>query len=319
MKFKEFFNFKKEYCSCKNIREGFNFYRSNKISSCCYTTENEFIIANIEDYNNISDIIKDVEDFQNKLIEKHKKGNAPKCCKECTNFKKAKWSDKINKKLSWISLNHYKICNLKCVHCGYRKSDDSEKDSNHELVLKVIDAFSKKHRLADNVTLAIGGGEPSINKGIDLILQYCIDKKYHALINSNGAKYSELIASGINKDLFNLDLTPDAGSKEVYAKIKGVDCFDIAWENIKKYVDKTNGKANVKFIIEEGNVDDVDNMIKMCKSTNIKHVTLAFDLNIKKEDYEKYKAPVNKFISLCKENDIQCAISSFVPKEIIEQ
>lgn len=318
MKIKELFDFRKEYYSCENIREGFNFYRSNKISSCCYTTESDFIIANIEDYKNLTDIIKDIEDFQNKLIEKHKKGNAPKCCIACTNFKKAKWSDKINKKLSWISLNHYKICNLKCVHCGYRKSDDHEADSNHELVLKVIDVFSENKKLNKHVTLAIGGGEPSINKGIDLILQYCLDKKYRALINSNGAKYSELIAKGVKIGLFNLDLTPDAGSKEVYAKIKGVDCFDLTWRNIKEYIEKTNGKANVKFIIEEGNVNDVENMIEMCKSINIKHVTLAFDLNIKKEDYEKFRIPINRFISLCKENGIQCAISSFVPKEVVE-
>lgn len=308
-----------KYLSCNNIRAGFNFYRSNKISACCYTTEDKLIISNIEDYTNLEDIVKDIEDFQNKLIEKHKKGNHPQCCKECTNLKLAYWSDKVDKKFSWIPLNHYKICNLKCVHCGYRNSDDKEKDSNHELVLKVIDVLSKKNKLDKDVTIAIGGGEPSINKGIDKIIQYCLDKKYHMLINSNGAKYSELIAEGVNRGLIHLDLTPDAGSKDVYTKIKGVDCFDTTWANIKRYIETTEGKANIKFIIEKGNSDDVENMIKMLKSVDAKHVSLSFDLNIKKEDYEKYREPINKFIDLCKKEAINVVVNSFVPQQLIEK
>lgn len=304
---------KKEYYSCANIRNGFNFYRNGKISSCCYTVENDLIIGNIED----KDIIKKIEKFQNNLIKLHKKGLVPECCKNCTNFRKNKWNDRINKKLSWIPLNHYKICNLKCVHCGYRKNDDNEKDTNHDLVLNLLKKLHKKRKLRSDCTIAIGGGEPSINKGVEQILQFCLDKKYKALINSNGAKYSKIFADGVNKGLFALDLTPDAGSKEVYLKIKGADFFEIAWDNIKKYVKATDGKANVKFIIEEGNVDDIRNMINKSLEVGIKHVTLAFDLNIQKEDFEKYRKPINKFINLCKENDIRCDVSSFVPREIL--
>ena len=143
IKLPNIFKKEKEYYSCKQVRRGFNFYRSNKISSCCYTTENELIIGNIEDYSNLDDITDDIINFQKNLIQKHKKGNAPKCCRECTNFKKAKWSDDVDKKFDWISLNHYKICNLKCTHCSYRKTDDNEKDSNHELIVKAVDAFSR--------------------------------------------------------------------------------------------------------------------------------------------------------------------------------
>ena len=148
-------------------------------------------------------------------------------------------------------------------------------------------------------------------------MQFCLDNNYKALINSNGAKYSEIITNGVNKGLFTLDLTPDAGSKEVYLKIKGADFFDITWENIKKYIQITDGKANVKFIIEEGNINDVQNMINKCLEVGVKHVTLAFDLFIKKEDFEGYRKPVNEFINLCKENDIKCNVSSFVPEEIL--
>lgn len=305
--------FKKEYYSCANIRNGFNFYRSDKLSSCCYTIEGNLTIGDIND----KDIIKKIEKYQNDLIKLHKNNKAPECCKNCTNFKKDKWSNKINKKMFWIPLNHYKICNLKCTHCGYRKNDDDQKDTNHEKVLNLLKSLQEKGKLDKNCTIAIGGGEPSINKGIEKILQFCLDNNYKALINSNGAKYSEIITNGVNKGLFTLDLTPDAGSKDVYLKIKGADFFDVAWENIKKYTQSTDGKANVKFIIEEGNVNDVQNMINKCLEVGVKHVTLAFDLFIKKEDFEVYRKPVNEFINLCKENDIKCNVSSFVPEEIL--
>ena len=316
----EIFDRKEEYCSCENIRNGFNFYRSNKVSSCCYSLDEELNILKTDEYKgDLKKAAKKIIEFQNNLIKLHKSGNAPETCKKCVHFKKALWKNHVNKKFGWISLNHYKVCNLKCTHCGYTKGDDTEKDSDHELVLKLINRFSEMNRLSKNLILAIGGGEPSINKGIEKILQYCIDKNYHALINSNGAKFSPLIAKGVNMGLFTLDLTPDAGSKEVYAKIKGVDCFDLTWKNIKEYMDNTEQKANVKFIIEAGNSDDVGNMIDTCVKNNVKNVKLSFDLGIEKKDFELYRKPVNDFINLCKSNNFNLEINSFVPTEIIDK
>ena len=310
---------KKTYFSCGAIRNSFNFYRSNKISSCCFTTDDSFIISNIADYNdNLDGLIDDIINFQNKLILSHKNGCIPEACKNCTNLKKQSWGTKVKDKFGSVAMNHYKTCNLKCNHCGYRENDLQEKDSDSELILKVLKKLKSENKMDKNFSIALGGGEPSINKGVENILKYCLENHIGAEINSNCAKYSEIMAEGAKQGLFELILTPDAGSKDVYLKIKGADFFDTAWENIRKYVETTGDNYIVKFIIEEGNKDDVENMIEMCRQNNVKNVALSFDIGIEKKDLPLYKEAVNKFIKLAKENNFNLKTYSYVPKELIE-
>ena len=40
---------------------------------------------------------------------------------------------------------------------------------------------------------------------------------------------------------------------------------------------------------------------------------------LKKEDYEKYREPINKFIDLCKKEAINVVVNSFVPQQLIEE
>ena len=114
--------------------------------------------------------------------------------------------------------------------------------------------------------------------------------------------------------MFNLYLTPDAGSRDVYTKIKGADYFDNVLNNINQYIRKTNGKAIVKFIIDEGNIDDVENMISTSVKNNVQNIVLSFDLNIKPKDYDSYRNPVNKFIYLASKNNLKISLTDFVPK-----
>ena len=240
-------------------------------------------------------------------------------------FVKKNWIDKVNDKFKSVVLNHYKTCNLKCKHCYHLKHHDTESDSDNKLVLKLIKTLVEKNSISDDFYINLCGGEPSINKFIDDILRYCIEKNVRININSNGAKLSQTFIEGVNKivngkPLFKLILTPDAGSKDVYLKIKGADFFDIAWNNIKQYCEKTNGNAIVKFIIEKDNVNDINNMIDMCIKNSVKNVQLSFDAyTLDKKDYPLYKDAINNFISLVHKNNLNLTISSYVPKELLSE
>jgi molybdenum cofactor biosynthesis enzyme MoaA len=117
--------------------------------------------------------------------------------------------------------------------------------------------------------------------------------------------------------LFRIILSPDAGSREVYKKIKGKDYFETTWFNIKKYVEETSGNVEVKFILEKGNIDDVDNMINMCLKTGVNKVHLSMDVNISETEFYKYESSFSHFVNRCKNEGINLlSIFTFVPEQI---
>lgn len=150
----------------------------------------------------------------------------------------------------------------------------------------------------------------------DLNTQY-IENSIPVEIYTNGAKVPKTFVDGVNKGLFRIILSPDAGSREVYKKIKGKDYFETTWFNIKKYVEETSGNVEVKFILEKGNIDDVDNMINMCLKTGVNKVHLSMDVNISETEFYKYESSFSHFVNRCKNEGINLlSIFTFVPEQI---
>ena len=173
-----------------------------------------------------------------------------------------------------------------------------ERDTPHE---KVFDALLKciaAGIMVPKPYLEIGGGEPSLGDGIENIVRYALEHGWEGLINSNGAKFSQVFADGVNAAQFSLLLTPDAGSRETYARIKGADNFDNTWRNIGRYMAATSGKALVKFILEEGNKDDIPAMLATAKKYGVQNLVLSLDLNIPKSRHPEYIAKAKEFLRL---------------------
>ena len=309
--------FSKEYYSCRYMQAGMNFYPDSIIKTCCFTTSDEVNLCNLTNTHNIKNIKRDIDKKRKQLIKDCKNGKIPNCCKKCCNLQKKSWQYK--KKIEHITLNHFMYCNLKCTHCGYlKKVRNKTKDTKDELVLNTIQDLTAIGMLSSNYSVDVGGGEPSLSKGLDRILEYLINNNHKIHINSNVAQVKENYLYGIQKGLINLTLTPDAGSKEVYKKIKGVDYFDIVKENIKKYMEKAADEIEVKFIIEKDNVEDIQNMIELCLECGVKYVKCALDLNIKPDDKINYKPYVQTFNRLCRENNLNVSFQ-FIPKEFYEE
>lgn len=165
------------------------------------------------------------------------------------------------------------------------------------------------------------GGEPSVNSKLEKLYDFAIERDIPTLILSNGARYIPKIAEGIQKGLFSICLSPDAGSKETFIKVKGVDYFDKTWANIEKYCSLDSKNVSVKFILEKANLDDVDNMIKKCVDNHVKKVTLSFDCYLLNNcDLDDFKIAARRFAQLCFENNIDLSVpSGYVPKELIAE
>ena len=306
--------FNSQFYSCQYISNGINFYPNNIIKACCYTDSADVDLYKIID--NKRNNYKILQRNRKKLFNRLKKGNIPECCKNCPNLKKNSWN--FSKLITSITLNYYMFCNLKCSHCGYYKNVRFKlNDTKDKSVLNLIKYLEKKSITSSNYFVDVGGGEPSLNNNLDEIINYLVQKGHVVHINSNVAKFKENYVEGIKKDLIKLTLTPDAGSRDIYKKIKGADYFDIVKENIKKYMAVASDKIEVKFILENGNVCDIENMIKLCTDCGVKNVICSIDLNVPKEEYDFYKPYFIKFRDLCHENNLMLSYTSFVPEEFI--
>ena len=255
----------------------------------------------------------------NNLLERMYKGDVPEFCKGCYHLR-IKNVDKVYRFLEpirYISIGGSKYCNLRCEHCFFIRDNEDIKDTDISKVINFLYQLKSKGHLSEFKALRLANGEPSIIKDDIKLADYCIENSIPVEIYTNGAKVPKTFVDGVNKGLFRIILSPDAGSREVYKKIKGKDYFETTWFNIKKYVEETSGNVEVKFILEKGNIDDVDNMINMCLKTGVNKVHLSMDVNISETEFYKYESSFSHFVNRCKNEGINLlSIFTFVPEQI---
>lgn len=299
------------YKSCTRIRDGFNFYRSGKVTACCNSLHPELELARIDD----PALPEKILAGQARLRMRHKLGDAPAACRACSSFGAYDW-DRYPARgpFTQMSLNHFKKCNLKCAHCGYRRQDDAERDTPHEKVFDAIRRCIAAGICVPKPYLEVGGGEPSLARGLEDIVQHALENGWEGLINSNAARFSQVFASGVNAGLFTLLLTPDAGSRETYARIKGVDNFENAWRNIGRYMAATEGKAVVKFILEEGNKHDIPAMVETAKRYGASTLMLSMDMNLPAGSQREYIPRAKEFCDLARKNGLSVLPGAFLPE-----
>lgn len=304
-----------EYYSCHYIQNGVNFYPNSTIKMCCFTLDGEVDVCKTDE--DIEQIIRKIFYKKLQMIKDFSEGNIYDCCKNCTCLVKRPWGQQV-RQITSVTLNHFMVCNLKCVHCGYAKKMETDRllDTDHKEVLNIIKKLLESNVVSQNVSFDVGGGEPSLSKGLIDIVQFCIDNKYKMHINSNCANYVETFAQGVNEGIIDLTLTPDAGSRDVYKSIKGADYFEKVWKNIEKYMKSCQAGVKVKFILQEGNIQDIVNMVDMCVNTKVREVILNLDLNIKKENQGDYINYINKFRTLSEMKSIIVYKGPFIPNDV---
>ncbi|MBU0600226.1 radical SAM protein [bacterium] len=125
-------------------------------------------------------------------------------------------------------------CNLKCIMCP-RTSKMSREIGymDFELFKKIIDETE-----ASSIHFS-GLGEPLLHPQIREMFAYAKEKELEVGLRTNGLGLDE----GFSKQIIEREFVDyiifglDAATKETYAKIKGVDLFDKAVENITKFLE----------------------------------------------------------------------------------
>jgi len=199
------------------------------ISTCCKIGYRTTIAS---DGNIKKDIIK-YNEFVNRLRDDLTQGKLTGCT-GCPELRDGIESEKMSVKhvIIGTALPGHQSCNFKCSYCTYelevKKVWDSRTDS-------VVDIFQEIESISSIDTISYISGEISVSPFKYEIINIWNKNGWGGWINTNASIYIYEMAKLASKYNIILVISLDAGTKETFNKIKGVDCFEKVIENIKKY------------------------------------------------------------------------------------
>jgi MoaA/NifB/PqqE/SkfB family radical SAM enzyme len=135
-----------------------------------------------------------------------------------------------------------------------------------------------------------GGGESLMNRNIWTMPSYIVSKGMSCSFITNGSLINEEIANEMMYCRF-VGISVDAGTRETFKKVHGVDYFDKVIDNIRLLVKKkkeTNSKVDIayKFLISPTNWHEIYDSCKLAKELGVRDFH-ARPVDLERKDFEQ--------------------------------
>ena len=279
---------KEKYLDCYNLKHTIHFFYDN-VRACCSNIPGPVFYENYDGsdinwdyiYNKRKQWIKNINSLFNKKT----------CPDECLNcfelssmYSNSKVSDFPNI-IKTVYFHNNMSCNAKCIYCTYSHIEKGYKYK----VLPAIQSMINNKILEKNANIYMSGGEITISPEFEDLfsaLYNYLDSKIEIL--TSGIKYSESIKEAFINNKCNIVISLDCADRELYRKIKRVDCFDKVVNNIKSYIaasDFARDNITLKYILCDeinDNKKSISDFIYLVKNIGVNNIRLDID-------YEKYK------------------------------
>ena len=184
-------------------------------------------------------------------------------CKDCIKLVEKKFKDVCFDYLggeqlpNGFNIQHYTTCNEKCIYCPYAQ-ENNFKSPQYDIV-PILDLFKKEGKLRGFNWIDFSGGEPTLTKELENILNYIMKNNLGVVVvYSNAVKFSNLIYEGLKKNKIVLTTSLDTGIKSKYAQIKNSDTYDKVLENLMKYRNSGTKRLWLKYVINDYNKTEDD-------------------------------------------------------------
>lgn len=216
--------------------------------------------------------------YANKL-ELIRKINSDEPC-ECIgcNFLHSKyWEPMQSLQFRRLILSSDQLCNCNCTYCP----QDHSKRSPYNVLDFVNGAIGNSALNINEIDYIYWvGGEPTLMADFEVLFGK-LKPKYND-ISTTCIKFSEQIAQALaGQDYCSLNVSIDAGTREMYAKIKGVDQFHKVIENFKKYYDRSRDKSRVslKYILTADNCSEaeIDSFVQVIQDNKLYGTSIVVD------------------------------------------
>jgi hypothetical protein len=200
-------------------------------------------------------MFSEIIDDKLKFIEMIKNGYYPEICKNCL-LKKENGYFYANSKLRQIDLAGHAPCNFKCYNCGNVQQWPRCTYNAWDIILDRFGVIEESGLVADDCIIILSLGEYTVARNHGAVLKRL--EKYPLILFSNAYKWSDPTAEALSNGYTWLRVSVDAGTRETFKKIKGVDGWERVCENLERY--SKLGTLVLKYIIFPGQNDDEANL-----------------------------------------------------------
>lgn len=255
-------------------------YRRASFSPCCIVSKYPYIMVE----GSVEERLEQWKEFETGLIDDIR-NNRPNGCTGCPHLVKDFWHKTV--KLDMISFGTCQpgdVCNYKCVYCFAEEFlNNPEKDNENMSTYQVIEQLSQMPEYnTPDFKLNISNGEFTANKDCDDMLDILLRMPWKVSFLTNGSIYREKFAEFLKTGrALKVQISMDAGTRETYHKVKGLDAFDRVIENMKRYELGNVDGFVLKYIFLEGyndNEADTDGFIDVAAEVGCRSITISSDL-----------------------------------------
>ena len=168
-------------------------------------------------------------------------------------------------------------CNELCQQCPRTLlSREEDQDLSFENFRFIADQFPVLERVVLH-----GLGEPLLNKDLPRMIRYLKERGTYVLFNSNGillnaTRGQALIDAGLDE----YRLSMDGATREMYARVRGVDAFDKIWHNIRAFIamqkeqNASQPAVSLWFTAMKENLSELPGLIDLATEAGIREVYL---------------------------------------------
>lgn len=171
-----------------------------------------------------------------------------------------------------MSINIDDSCNLACPSCRrelymLQAGPEFEKktnDINH--ILEWLDKFNQP------IGISLGGTGDALASQLirNLIKNYRYKNGQTFIISTNGLLLKKIIPnSSIEPAISHFNISIDAGSQEVYEKVRRPGKWSVLMENLEwLFENKKQSNVDLNFVLQKENFRDIPAFLELCKKFN---------------------------------------------------
>jgi len=261
----------KKYISCPYLESSMNMSGSEAGFCCGLEYVEHPPLAKLEVGQHYKNIAK-FEHMREEIISALNSNK--KCsCTDCVHLKDAYWE--VDRKISAIVLTVPTLCNFKCIYCReLEKYKELPSLQGVDSTLDFFDFLKKEGYITQKTEVVYAWGELTIHPHSDKLLNAVGDNP--VTVFTNASAYNEKLHMLISRPGSRLTCSMDAGTKETFEKVKGVNLWDKVCDNLLRY--SKNGNIYLKYILLEGvndNERDIVGFIELCKKIDCRCVYLS--------------------------------------------
>ncbi len=177
-------------------------------------------------------------------------------------------------------------CDANCSFCSYRREGNKnnemfEDDINRQIPLqKMLEILKDSKDIGVKAFEITGGGEPSIYKYFDEMIEKMVEYDFDISIVSNGVLLTEDRIKKMSPKLKWARISIDAGTKESYMKIRDVKekSWNRAWQAVRdlaKHGSDPEFSLGCGFVVTPDNYLEIVEGIKLMKENGAHNVRVS--------------------------------------------